>query len=159
MLNVRHLCFNIFNISVKKEYILLTINTCKNQKKVVTLQKIKGGNSYLLHLSYRVIMEKNLLFDVMNALQIGGYSDEVVLYNFEDTDVQTEFGDGWRKTYNGDSRLNGRMIAVYCKNCLEMLQMFDFVEKEARFDRYADDFKYELLSLRSAADVIVLLYC
>lgn len=111
--------------------------------------------SYILAI---VNMNKNLFFDVMAALQLGGYSDDVVLYNFKNTDVQTEFGKNWCMVSRDGSCLNGRTISVYCKTYLEMLEMFVFLEREARFDRFADGSKYEILAHEYTADVIVLLY-
>lgn len=103
-------------------------------------------------------MNKNLFFDVMSALEMGGYSDDMVLYNFENTDVQTEFGKNWCMVSRDDSCLSGRALAVYCKTYLEMLEMFVSLEEEAGFDRFAEGIKYEILVHEYTADVIVLLY-
>lgn len=102
-------------------------------------------------------MEKNLLFDVLAALQMGGYSDDVVLYNFVSTDEKSEFGEEWSCPYKCRLSLNGRCIAICCEDMVEVNQLWDFLEREARFYRFAntDDMLFNTFSKK----VIILIYC
>lgn len=72
-----------------------------------------------LMLNYRVIMNKNLFFDLVINLQFGGYFEDgnVVFHNFEiETNVANEFGFRFGSEEN---KLKGRYVAVYFNNLPE----------------------------------------
>lgn len=80
-------------------------------------------------------MEKNLLFDVCEALQMGGYSDDVVLNTFVASSIKAAFGEDWGTAKDYDVALDGRFITIYFDNLAEFKQMLSFVESETSFKR------------------------
>lgn len=100
-------------------------------------------------------MNKNLVFDVIESLQMGGYSDDMVLYRFKNQFVSTAFGAEWHTDTEDDLCLDGRFIAIYCNSQREMqellkwflLELEGFYESELRIIKLFKTFGKEKILL------------
>lgn len=91
-------------------------------------------------------MDKNELFDILNALIFGGYSDETVTYKFEDTTLKAEFGEN----AIGDCKLDGRYIAVYLKDADEYNDFWRYLVDNVGWE------EYEIISFFGSDKLVVL---
>lgn len=73
-------------------------------------------------------MNKDLVFDVIERLQLGGYDDQMVLYRFENKKVTDAFGPEYRLNYEEGAVLDGRFIALYCGNISELGEALDYLK-------------------------------
>lgn len=79
-------------------------------------------------------MTKNELFDLMDALQIGGYSEESVLYKVEEGHTYvTFFGEGAQAINRvSETMETGRCVIVYQRTMEDIWDVLDFVEDETK---------------------------
>ena len=79
-------------------------------------------------------MTKNELFDLMNALQIGGYSEESVMYKVDEGHTyETFFGEGAQAINRVSETMEaGRCVIVYQRTMQDIWDLLDFVEDEAK---------------------------
>lgn len=79
-------------------------------------------------------MNKIEFFDLMDALQIGGYSDDTVLYKVEEGHTyETFFGEGAQAINRVSANMQtGRCVVVYQRTMQEIWDLLDFVEDETK---------------------------
>lgn len=79
-------------------------------------------------------MTKIELFDLMDALQIGGYSEESVLYKVEEGHTYVSFfGEGAQAINRvSETMVTGRCVVVYQRTMQEIWDLLDFVMDETK---------------------------
>lgn len=91
-------------------------------------------------------MDKKELFDILNCLFVGGYSEDTVLYHFQFTTIKDEFGED----VVGNASLNGRYVAVYLRNAAEYADFWKYLADEVGC------VEYEVLTFLGSSKIVVL---
>lgn len=89
-------------------------------------------------------MNKNLVFDLFDALFVGGFTQDgnVVTYNFCQSNIISEFGEGYCSYTLKDGKLQGRYIAVYCESIFEAHCCFSYLKDETDWNPFNEDFDF-----------------